>query len=240
MNKYFLFLMLILALSLVKGQSVNKGDIVLNVNIGAPHLFKSLVKVAVKTPAFQENFSGVLEVSDIHGLNPLAFKGEYGFGKVFALGLNYSTWNLGFDVKDYYNVQNQNGAFVKDSFDVYTIKITSTSFGLRPILHLPFENFKHDIYFGLGLGITKNSLSIGFSSTDAGRFAKKFNKDLEVDLSLPGGMYFAPSVGYRNYFNPFFGVNIELGYEKGAIIQGGFVFRFNHYKEVRDKQKSAG
>ncbi|MCE3229730.1 MAG: hypothetical protein K0S32_4281 [Bacteroidetes bacterium] len=237
-KRYIPLLALLFLFASVKSQSHNKGDIMLGANMGAPHLFKGIVKLAVKSQGFQENFSGIIEISDISGLNPLAVKGEYGFGEVFGLGLNYSTWNLSFDVKDYYNVQNQNGTIVKDSFDIYKIKVTSTSYGLRPVLHIPMKTFKHDIYFACGLGITKNALSISFSSTDVGRIAKKFNKDLEVDLSLPGGIYFAPSVGYRVYFHPYFGMNIELGYEKGAIIQGGFLFRFNHYKEVRDKWKS--
>ena len=65
---------------------------------------------------------------------------------------------------------------------------------------------------------------------------EQFNKDLEYDLSLPGGLYFAPSIGYRYYFNPYFGLNFELGYEKGAILQGGLVVKFNTKKANQEKK----
>ncbi len=222
-----------------KSQSVNKGDIALNVNIGAPHLFKGITKLAANSAIFKENFDGIVEISSIKGINPIAVKGEYAFDKMFTLGLNYSTWNLSFDVEDHYNAQNVSfGPIYEDSVDIYKIRITSTSYGIRPVFHFPLEKSKNDIYLGLGLGITKNNLNIDFSSTDAGRFTSVFRRNLEVDLSLPGGMYFAPSIGYRHYFVPAFGFNIELGYEKGAIIQGGLVFRFNPKKEIREKQKA--
>lgn len=222
-----------------KSQSVNKGDIALNVNIGAPHLFKGIVKLATNSNVFKENFDGIIEISSIKGINPVAVKGEYALDKLFTLGLNYSTWSLSFDVKDHYNAQNVSfGPIYEDSVDIYSIKISSTSYGIRPVFHFPLEKCKNDIYLGLGLGITKNNLNINFSSTDAGRFTSVFYKELEVDLSLPGGVYFAPSIGYRHYFIPNFGFNIELGYEKGAIIQGGLVLRFNPKKEIREKQKA--
>jgi hypothetical protein len=220
-------------------QSVNKGDIALNANIGTPHLFKGITKLAANSAIFKENFDGIVEISSIKGINPIAIKGEYAFDKLFTLGLNYSFWSLSFDVKDHYNAQNVSfGPIYEDSVDIYNISISSKSYGIRPVFHFPLETSKNDIYIGLGLGITKNDLTINFSSTDAGRFTSIFHKELEVSLSLPGGVYFAPSIGYRHYFIPNFGFNIELGYEKGAIIQGGLVFRFNLKKEIREKQKA--
>lgn len=219
-----------------RSQSFNQGDIIINGNIGTPHLFKKIIKLAANSNAFKENFGNVLEISSIKGFNPIAIKTEYGINEIFGLGINYSFWNINFEVKDYYNLQNQN-QIVKDSADIYKINISSKSLGIRPVLHFPFESKKNDLYIGLGLGLTKNKLSINFSSTDVGRLAKQFNKDLEYDLSLPGGLYFAPSIGYRHYFNPFFGLNFELGYEKGAILQGGLVVKFNVKNANSEKDK---
>lgn len=240
-NNYSFFLIVIFSHVYLKpkAQSVNNGDIALNVNIGSPHLFKGIVKIAANSAVFKENFDGIIEISSIKGINPIAIKTEYGFDKLFTLGLNYSFWNISFDAEDHYNSQNISyGSAYEDSVDIYKIKISSKSFGIRPVFHFPIKSYKNDIFIGVGLGITKNNLNINFSSTDAGRFSKNFNKELGHDLSLPGGAYFAPSIGYRHYFNPFFGLNFELGYEKGAILQGGLVFRFNHYQTVRDKQKN--
>ncbi len=212
-------------------QSLKKSDIILNVNYGVPHLFKKIVKIAANRTEFTQRFGNYIEVSDITGLNPIAIKGEYGINKYFGVGLSMSFWNIKFNIKDYYNLQNQNqGTYIKDSVDTYTFKISSSSFGIRPNLHIPLKSRSNDIYFGLGLGFTKNKLTIGFASTDAGRLAKAFGKDLEYSLSLPGGIYFAPSIGYRHYFGEYIGLNFELGYEKGAIVQGGIVIRFNPVK----------
>ena len=221
-------------------QSVNSGDIILNANIGAPHLFKTFPQVAAESEAFKVSVDGNIEISAIKGLNPVAVRAEYGINEMFGLGLNYSFWNIRFDVIDHYNAQRQNlGSLYIDSVDVYKIKITSRSFGIRPNFHFPIQNHKHDVYIGVGVGFTSNKLNIDFSSTDAGRFTSKFRKDIKYGLSLPGGFYFAPSIGYRAYVNPFFGFNFEFGYEKGAILQAGLVFKFNPNKAVRDKQKNS-
>lgn len=222
------FVLLLLNYNSCNGQSFSNGDVVFNANIGVPHLFKTATKIAVKSDAFAKNFDGRLDVSEISGMNPTALRGEYAFNKFFGLGLNYSFWNIRFSVTDHYNIQrNSAGSVYSDSVDIYTIKIKSKSFGLRPNFHFPIKSEKHDLYIGIGIGITTNQLSIGFSSTDAGRFVKNFHKNLAYNLSLPGGLYIAPSIGYRAYVNKNLGLNFEVGYEKGAIIQVGLVFKFN-------------
>ena len=227
MIKYF-FIALVFISSQSIAQGFDKGTIVVTGGIGAPHLFKGIVKIAAGSDAFKNNFGKVLEVSKITGLNPIAIKGEYGISKYFGLGFSVAFWSIKFSVKDYYNLQNQSaGNIIKDSVDSYSFKISSQSFGIRPNLHIPFKGKSSDFYIGMGLGFTKNKLAIGFSSTDAGRLAKSFGKDLELDLSLPGGVYFSPSIGYRHYFADFIGLNFELGYEKGAIITGGLAIRIN-------------
>lgn len=227
-KNYFILLGFVSMLT-AYSQSFNKGTVALTGSIGSPHLFKKIVKIAANSDAFKNNFGKALEVSPITGLNPISTKGEYGITKYFGLGYSVAFWSIKFSVNDYYNVQNQNaGTFIKDSVDTYSFKISSQSFGIRPNIHFPIENPKHDVYLGLGLGLTRNKLAIGFNSTDAGRFVKSFGKDLEYDLSLPGGVYFSPSIGYRTYFGKFIGLNFEFGYEKGAIVQGGLAIRLNH------------
>ena len=218
-------------------QGIDKGTVVVTGSIGSPHLFKKIIKLAANSEGFKKNFGKALEVSAITGLNPVSTKGEYCFNKYFGLGYSIALWSIKFSINDYYNLQNQNaGTFIKDSVDTYTFKISSQSFGIRPNIHFPFENPKHDVYIGLGLGITKNKLSIGFNSTDAGRLVKSFGKDLEYDLSLPGGVYFSPSIGYRTYFGKFIGLNFEFGYEKGAIIQAGLAIRLNHKPSEKENK----
>jgi len=219
--KNLLFLFFVFSISNYFAQSFTKKTIVVNTNIGIPHLYKGIVKVATETDVFKKQFSGKLEIKDFKGINPLFFKAEYGISKYFGIGLSCAYWNLSFNVLDYYNVLKAGQLIGSDETDTYKFKISSTSFGIRPNLHIPFNNQKHDLYLGVALGITKNKLGIDFSSTDV----NKVFPNLNYDLSLPGGFYFAPTIGYRNYFNEYIGMNIELGFDKGSVLQTGFVVR---------------
>ena len=221
MYRYFLKLFFVLFITNLFSQSFTKKTIVINANAGIPHLYKGIVKVATETDFFKKQFSGKLEIKDFKGINPLFFKAEYGISKYVGIGLNCAYWNLSFKVLDYYNVIKAGQLIGSDEMDTYQFKISSTSFGIRPNFHIPFKNDKHDFYLGVALGLTKNKLGIDFSSTDV----NKVFPNLKYDLSLPGGFYFAPTIGYRNYFNQYTGLNIELGFDKGAILQAGVVVR---------------
>jgi hypothetical protein len=204
-------------------QAFNKKTIIVNTNIGIPHLYKGIVKVATETDVFKKQFSGRLEVKDFKGLNPVMFKAEYGISKYFGLGISCAYWNMSFNISDFYNLIKAGQLIGSDQIDTYKFKVTSTSFGIRPNLHIPFKNDKNDLFLGVALGLTKNKLGIDFSSTDV----NKVFPNLNYDLSLPGGFYFAPTLGYRHYFNQYAGMNLEIGLEKGAVIQAGIVVRIN-------------
>jgi len=219
--KNLLFLFFVFSISNYFAQSFTKKTIVVNTNIGIPHLYKGIVKVATESDLFKKQFSGKLEIKDFKGINPLFFKAEYGISKYFGIGLSCAYWNLSFKVLDYYNIIRAGQIIGSDETDTYQFKISSTSFGIRPNLHIPFNNQKHDLYLGVALGITKNKLGVDFSSTDV----NKVFPNLNYDLSLPGGFYFAPTIGYRNYFSEYIGMNIELGFDKGSVLQTGFVVR---------------
>jgi len=219
--KNLLFLFFVFSISNYFAQSFTKKTIVVNTNIGIPHLYKGIVKVATESDLFKKQFSGKLEIKDFKGINPLFFKAEYGISKYFGIGLSCAYWNLSFKVLDYYNIIRAGQIIGSDETDTYQFKISSISFGIRPNLHIPFNNQKHDLYLGVALGITKNKLGVDFSSTDV----NKVFPNLNYDLSLPGGFYFAPTIGYRNYFSEYIGMNIELGFDKGSVLQTGFVVR---------------
>ena len=219
--RHLLLLFFVFSISNYFAQAFTKKTIVVNANAGIPHLYKGIVKVATETELFKKQFSGKLEIKDFKGINPLFLKAEYGISKYVGIGLNCAYWNLSFKALDYYNLLKAGQVIGSDEMDTYQFKISSTSFGIRPNLHIPFKNDKHDVYLGVALGLTKNKLGIDFSSTDV----NKVFPNLKYDLSLPGGFYFAPTIGYRNYFNEYAGMNLELGFDKGAILQAGFVVR---------------
>lgn len=222
--KYSFILLLVWGLSF--SQSFDKGQVIIGANIGSPHTFRNAVRLILKTDAFKNRFSGYIDAS-VAGTNPITARGEYGITKLFGLGLCFGTWNMQISVTDKYNVIHSGQTFGQDEIDTYKFKISSTSFGVRPNFHFPLKTTSSDLYIGVGLGFTKNSLTIDFSSTDPG-------KSLPIDhysFSLPGGFYFAPTFGYRYYFGKVIGLNGELGWDKGAIIQGGIVIRLDFKKE---------
>lgn len=232
---FFTFSILIFLTALgAKAQGFDQKTIVVCADMGAPHLYRGIVKIAANSNAFRNQFNGKLEVSSIKGMFPVLYKAEFGLTKYFGLGLSGGMWNIQFQVKDFYNVLHAGQITGTDEIDTYKFKVTSSSIGIRPNLHIPIENSEVDIYLGMGIGLTKNSLNIDFSSTDV----NKVFPNLNYDLSLPGGVYFAPTFGVRKYFGKCFGLNFELGYDKGSIIQGGFAFRFNH-KTQKEKEEKA-
>lgn len=222
--KRALFLLCLVFPAYIFSQSIGKGAIIVNTNIGAPHLYKGIVKLATQSDVFKKQFSGKLDVNGFSGLYPVSFRAEYGINKYFGIGLSGAMWTMKFNVVDQYNVLHAGQVTGTDEIDTYKFKLTSSSIGIRPNLHIPFKNTKSDLYLGFGLGMTSNKLEIDFSSTDV----NKVFPNLSYELSLPGGLYFSPTLGYRHYFANVVGMNIELGYDKGAIVQGGIVFRFNH------------
>jgi hypothetical protein len=204
-------------------QSVKKGDLMLNANYGVPHLYKGIVSVVASSDQFKNQFDGTVELSPITGINPMSFKAEFGINKWLSMGLSGAFWAIKFGVTDKYNVLHAGQVTGTDETDTYKFRISSASFGIRPNFHIPLENRKHDVYVGMAFGITQNKLNIDFSSTDVNKVYPNFN----YDLSLPGGTYLAPTLGYRYYPSEYVGANFEIGYEKGALLQAGVIVRFN-------------
>lgn len=211
--------------------TAQKGDVTIGASYGVPHLYKNVVKLATRTEVFKSAFNGTLEISKIKGVNPISARALYAITDHFELGVSICRWDMNLSVKDYYNVQQAGNVLGRDEIDTYQFKITSTSFGVRPnyVSTRLSANGWYQLYIGAGIGYTSNNLSIGFSSTDIG----KVFPNLRYSLSLPGGLYFAPTIGIRDYFgkNGNFGVNLELGYEKGAVLQAGIVIK------IRTKKK---
>ncbi len=222
--KKLLIIFLCLTSKFNSAQAFEKGTIVGTIGMGAPHTIKAIVKTAAESERFDQLFKGKLVVKDFTGMYPLLYKAEYGFKKYFSLGISGGMWTMNFSVEDHYNIQKSAQITGKDSLDTYKFHIKSNALGIRPNLHIPLKKQNFDIFLGFGLGINKNKMVIDFSSTDVNRVFP----DLEYELSLPGGIYFSPTIGFRKYFNEYIGLNFELGYDKGAIVSGGLALRLNY------------
>lgn len=222
-KKFFLFFYLLMLIQILSAQGFKKGDILVCGSVGATHLDKIAMKTNTQREEFKSSFKGSVEIQSVKGTNPLAFKYEYALSKYFGLGVSIAWFSIIIDVKDtYYDTRNsQNQRF---ETDLYTFKISSSSFGVRPNFHIPVKHTNSDFFIGCAVGITKNQLSVNFSST-AYNSLKVF-----YELNFPGKIYLAPTFGYRVFLSNSFGFNFEVGYEKGALMQGGVTFRFRSVK----------
>jgi len=193
-------------------------------SIGFTHLNKTNAKRQVNGEAFKNSFRGTSQKISVKGTNPISLKYEYALTKRFGLGLSISWWSVLVNVKDYYSTGT--GSDLKDQVDTYDYKMTSVSFGIRPNYHIPIQDKKADLFFGCAFGLAKNDMSVTFSSTQStGVIRGSF-----FELNIPNTLYIAPTLGYRRYLTSNFGLNLELGYEKGAVVLAGIVFRFRPLK----------
>jgi hypothetical protein len=235
MKKLAVFILASISSLDLLSQGFNQKTFVVGANIGVPHLYRGILKITTNSNLFKNQFNGKLEISNISGIYPITYRAEYGINKYFGLGISGGIFSLNFQVKDFYNVLRAGQITGTDEIDTYKFKITSASIGIRPNLHIPLKNPDYDFYLGFGIGYTSNRLNINFSSTDVSKILSNFN----YSFSLPGGMYFAPTIGLRRYYGKYFGLNFELGYDKGAILMGGINLRFNHkVSQEKDEKKS--
>lgn len=206
------------------GQAMEKKTIVGTAAYGVPHLFKNTTRLITTSQLFKEAFEGNIVVKDFGGVNPIVYKAEYAFNKYFGLGVSGGFFTMKFSVEDRYNVLKTGQVLGSDQVDTYKIKILSFGYGIRPNFHIPFKKHPNaDLFFGLGYGFNKNKVIIDFSSTDVSKVYPGFKYDWNF-----GFVYFSPTMGYRQYFGEYIGLNFELGYDKGAILSGGLALRLFH------------
>lgn len=91
---------------------------------------------------------------------------------------------------------------------------------------VPIKSEKIDLFLGCALGLAKNDLTVTMSSNqNTSIFTGVFQ-----DFKLPGTIYFAPTFGLRFFLAKNVGVNIEMGYDQGALALAGLFVRFRPMK----------
>lgn len=120
----------------------------------------------------------------------------------FSLGLGYTTnhfeWN-----DDFKQALNDTIAATPDSIIVNAgVSMKRHNFGIRALYHLNSSGGKHDFYGGGRLGLTIWKTEINADVTEVPLSGFKFPATLPSIQLL---------VGYRYFFTPYTGINIELG-----------------------------
>ncbi|PBQ32192.1 hypothetical protein CNR22_10550 [Sphingobacteriaceae bacterium] len=225
-KKCCLLLVLMVVNTLLIAQAFQKKDAICSAGIGIPHLNKSITRLQTEKTSFKEGFKGAIQTK-IKGTNPLCLKYEYALTKNFSLGLSFAWYGIEIRVTDSYTVANGTQAG-KQMEDKYSYRLSSGSLGLRPNYHIPLESVKSDLFVGCAFGFTKNSLAITVSQT--GTYGYGF-----ADVKLPNGLYIAPTLGYRYYITTNLAFNLEVGYERGALMELGLAYRFRpyHYEPLK-------
>lgn len=86
---------------------------------------------------------------------------------------------------------------------------------------------KWDPYFGGTIGVSQYKTNIQFTSTLLGKQLPEKLFDFKKGYST----YFATTLGVRYFFVKEFGINAEIGWDRGALLFGGMVIKFPTKKQ---------
>lgn len=225
-RNFFFLMCVIVFFREMKAQTFKKGDIIINANYGAPNFevfnHKRLDFNPDKShgyfppPLFSFSNKGVYSI-----------KAEYSLNDKLSLGLSSAFWSM--DVLETFSSGEHRMTSVFNIHDYkYKYHLSSLSYGIRGNYHFSIKK-RLDSYFGAGLGITKHVSTYQYYP-DAPGIEEVGRKSFESGL----GVHFATSLGMRYYLFPFLGLNLEVGYDTGAMFLGGIVFKLSTKKEHKE------
>jgi outer membrane scaffolding protein for murein synthesis (MipA/OmpV family) len=199
MKKLLLSLTLVFSAGVAQNlnaQAVEQGNMTFDVYYGFPNLTGSLAK-SISTDS---------ELT-VKSLGPIGGKFEYMVSDKMGVGLetNYSSTTVTYTEFDSFDSTNYE----------YNWSITSIRFMPRWNIHFgSSDNF--DGYFGIAAGYLARTYKD--SSTDPNYTSTSISGAFPFALRL--------AVGGRYYFTDNIGLHMELGFGGGALIHGGFAFKF--------------
>lgn len=202
------------SLPLRQKKAFNPGTLVLNANIGYPQVSAIVAKTILafhfrylpdETVTYNMSNSGVLNA-----------KVEYGLNGNRGIGATVSYWNMGLSIHNTYTL---NGAAQTDDFKM---DLSVIAFAVKGNYHL-VEKMKNKIvdpYFGFTIGASYTTNKMVYTSTNPSR---QIPKQIPKILYDQNGWwhYLAVGIGIRVYVLPFLGVNVEAGWDKGALLFAG-------------------
>lgn len=205
-----------------KAQILNEGDITLSPNVGVPHVSAAILKTALKI-YYKSNVENKYDIG-VKNTPVFNFKGEYLVQNDVSIGLAASYWKMDVDISDLYSQLNQTTSIVEAQVDNTTISIKAMAIGFRGTYHFLADekDSKWDPFIGGTVGLTRYETNIVFKSTVMGKQVP----DGLFNFKSGIGTYFSSTLGVRYYFVKSFGINAELGWDRGALLFGGFVIKF--------------
>jgi hypothetical protein len=221
----FTFCLTLIAITNSNAQGFKQGDIILNGNYGGPQVTPAVLRTALKVyyktnKNPNDNFSFAISNSGV-----LNGKAEYGATDEAGLGFAVSYWDMAINVKNNYQDVDPTDNTSKSFEDNYDFKVSALAMGLRGNYHFVEEGKmkKIDPYLGFTLGATQYKYDLAFTTNYP-------NKTLPVNaykFKSGWGSYISTTIGIRYYPVSFIGLNAEAGWDRGAFLFGGIVFRLH-------------
>ncbi|PBQ34200.1 hypothetical protein CNR22_21310 [Sphingobacteriaceae bacterium] len=202
----------------MKAQSFKKGDILFNVNYGQPNaaafyqktLYQKRLSVYYNGD-YTQNYSNT---------GVLSLKCLYARSSKVEVGLGIGLWK--YNTSEVY-IYREHVMANYGSMHTASNKEEATFQALTLRLNRHFGNYKKiDPYVGFGLGVTRISYKEQHYSLDSG------SPVLLADQIYPSDFLptFALTFGLRYYPLYWFGLNFEAGYDAGALLSGGLIFKY--------------
>lgn len=223
MRNWILYL-LILNSALSKAQAYELGDLSMNFNYGAPQITPAVIKVGLNL-YYKSKWADNSYQFSIKNTGVYNAKLEYGVHENLSLGFAASYWSMGIDLQHNYNDNHPVTNVKTDFLDSYHFDVSAMAVGLRGNYHF-FGGEKRkviDPYSGLTIGLTKYTYNVGFKSDYPDKKLPADTYHYKSGLST----YFSGTLGMRVYPVKYLGFNFEVGFDRGAFLFGGVVFKIH-------------
>jgi hypothetical protein len=226
MNKSIFLLFAVFIITNTFCQSFQKGDIIINGNIGGPSITPFIMRTGLnayyKLKADKdknEQFTLNIANSGVYNV-----KTEYGITENVGLGIAGCYWDMTIKMDNNYRDNDPATNIQADFIDKYTFKVSALALGLRGNYHfVDLKAKRWDPYTGITIGATRYTYDIGFESSMPG-------KTLPVNVykwRSGWGTYFSTTFGIRYFPVSFIGLNAEIGWDRGAFLFGGIAFKIH-------------
>lgn len=223
MKKYLAYCFIFISLickSQDEPRAYQMGDIVLNVNYGAPQITPAVIRTGINL-FYKSRWGSDAYSFKINNSGVLNGKFEYAIHEDLGLGLATSYWNMGVDL-DYTFDKAADGTNLQDH---YHFAMSALAIGARGNYHFNTDKeYKYiDPYYGVTAGLTRYTYEATFRSDDPTRTIPKDTFKWRSGYLT----YFSTTFGLRVYPVRFVAVNMEVGWDRGAFLFGGVVFKLH-------------
>lgn len=227
MKKTILFLFLLMSFRGLTQSAFTKGEHVLTTGYGLPNIYKRLLlqdlqNTDAQMKSFAKNYGSTFTYST-KGAGPFLLKFEHGISDKLGWGIVIGSFNTKVTEtytykKTIYNPQT-NANENKTLYQAITRHAKNFSVAARVNYHFG-EKKKIDPYIGLSFGYSHTTLEDSFTTDDPTVPVQAGETSTPIlPLSLAG------TIGVRDYITDNFGVYVEIGFEKWAIVQAGFALK---------------